>query len=120
MVLAVEFPIGRSGPRWRKEIIGAHLKIGFATVFIGADKKEIFAARTDAGSGLAAKEGKSFIGDADFAVVERFIIVAEYIDLFLKTVEASVIVVATGGDGSSEIFGADDGSEYCGDLVTGR
>ena len=119
LVLAVEFPIGRCGPRRGIKIVGAHLEVGFAAVFVGADGKEIFAARSDARSGFAAEEGKVFVRSAHFAVVEWFVVVAENVDLLLEAVEAGIVIVATGSDGASEIFGADDAGEFSGDFVAG-
>src|ERR1051326_997053 len=119
LILAAEFPIRWRGPRRGVEVVGAHLKICLAAIFVGDDWEEIFTARADAGGGFTSKERKRGIGLASAAIIARLVIVAEDIDLLLETVESRVVIIACGSHGSRGIFGMNDSSEFGGDFVAG-
>src|SRR5215472_14103551 len=87
-VLTFELGVGRRSPRRSVKVIGANLEIRPPLALVVVDGEEIFAARTDAGGGLAAEERLVWIGLAEFAILAWFVIVTEDIELFLETVVA--------------------------------
>ena len=104
LILALELRVRRVAPRRRGQVVGAHLEIGAAQFLVIADRKEILAARTDAGGGLAAEQRQAWVVGPEFGVIQRLVVVAEDVHDLLKAVVPAATVcsaMVTGRVGSS-------------------